>query len=69
MALLLAGILFGLTAALLATLPSLLAPGSEIPFSTILILLAVVSLNGVIWTLAATRRGIEGDLLPALRRE
>lgn len=69
MALLLAGIFFGLTAALLATLPSLLAPGSEIPFFTILILLAIVSLNGVIWTIAAIRRGIGGDLLPALRRE
>jgi ABC-type antimicrobial peptide transport system permease subunit len=69
LALLLAGILFGLTAALLATLPSLLAPGAEIPFSTILILLAIVLINGGIWTYTATRRGIEEDLLPALRRE
>jgi ABC-type antimicrobial peptide transport system permease subunit len=69
MALLLAGILFGLSAALLATLPSLLAPGSGIPFVTLMILLALVLINGGIWTYTAVRRGTRQDLLPALRRE
>ncbi len=69
LALLLAGILFGLLAALLATLPSLLAPGSEIPFVTLSILLVIVLVNGGIWTYTAVRRGTRLDLLPALRRE
>jgi ABC-type antimicrobial peptide transport system permease subunit len=68
-ALLLAGILFGLAAALLATLPSLLSPGSDIPYGTLLILLVIVTVNGMTWTYAAVRRGIRQDLLPALRRE
>jgi putative ABC transport system permease protein len=67
--LLAAGILLGLAAALLATLPSLLAPGSNIPYLTILILLLLVLLNGVIWTYSATRQGMKGGLLQALRRE
>jgi putative ABC transport system permease protein len=69
LALLLTGILFGLLAALLSTLPSLLAPGSEIPYITLLILLVMVLINGGIWTYAAVRRGTRQDLLPALRRE
>jgi putative ABC transport system permease protein len=67
--LLAAGILLGLAAALLATLPSLLAPGSDIPYLTILILLLLVLLNGAIWTYSATRQGMKGGLLQALRRE
>jgi len=49
-ALLIAGIFFGFFAALLATLPTLLTPGAEIPYPTILIILIIVGLNGVIWT-------------------
>jgi ABC-type antimicrobial peptide transport system permease subunit len=68
-ALLAAGILFGGLAALLAIIPALLTPGAEIPYPTILIILVVVSLNGVIWTFSAASLATKEDLIPALRKE
>ena len=68
-ALLVAGILFGIFAALLAILPSLLTPGAEIPYPTILIILVIVSLNGGIWTYLAAALATKEDLIPALRKE
>jgi putative ABC transport system permease protein len=68
-ALLVVGIFFGILASLLAMLPSLLTPGAEIPYPTILIILVIVSLNGILWTFAATSLAIKEDLIPALRKE
>jgi len=68
-ALLAAGIFFGIFAALLAILPSLLTPGAEIPYPTILIIVAVVSLNGGMWTYLAAAWATKEDLIPALRKE
>jgi len=63
------GILLGLLAALAATLPSLLTPGSDIPIATILLLIAAVVINGIGWTYAAVTRSVGTDLLSALRNE
>jgi ABC-type antimicrobial peptide transport system permease subunit len=68
-ALLVAGILFGILAAMLAILPSLLTPGTEIPYPTILIILIIVGLNGAIWTFSAVTLATKQDLIPALRKE
>jgi putative ABC transport system permease protein len=67
--LLAAGILYGIFAALLATLPSLLIPGADIPFLTMLFLLVIVGLNGFIWTTLAASLAVKEDLIPALRKE
>ena len=67
--LLIAGVIFGIIAALLATLPTLLTPGAEIPYPTILIILILVSLNGGIWAYSAAALATKEDLLPALRKE
>jgi putative ABC transport system permease protein len=69
MFLLVVGIFFGLVAALLATLPALLTPGSGIPFLTILALLSLVLLNGGFWTFSAAFLATKEDLIPALRSE
>ena len=63
------GIFFGILAALLATLPSLLTPGAEIPYLIILIILIIVGLNGTIWTYSAAYFATKKDLIPALRKE
>lgn len=63
------GILLGILAAVLATLPSLLTPGTEIPYLTILIILVIVSLNGWMWTYLASVLATKEDLVPALRKE
>ncbi|MCJ7582856.1 MAG: hypothetical protein MUP98_20255, partial [Candidatus Aminicenantes bacterium] len=68
-ALLAAGILYGIVAAMLATLPTLLTPGAKIPYPTILIIFIIVSLNGGLWTYAATKMATKEDLSPALRKE
>lgn len=67
--LLIAGIFYGTLAALLATLPSLLTPGAEIPYLVILIILIIVGLNGTIWTYSAAYFATKKDLIPALRKE
>ncbi|NIM18281.1 MAG: FtsX-like permease family protein [Candidatus Aminicenantes bacterium] len=68
-ALLTAGIVCGIAAALLATLPSIMTPGSGIPYVTIILLLIIVMINGVGWTYFATRTAARGDLLASLRNE
>ena len=68
-ALLAAGIFYGLFAALLATFPSLLTPGAEIPYSTIFIIFVIVGLNGGMWTYLAAKMATKEDLSPALRKE
>ena len=68
-ALLIAGIFYGILAALLATLPSLLTPGAEIPYLIILIILIIIGLNGTIWTYSAAYFATKKDLIPALRKE
>jgi putative ABC transport system permease protein len=67
--LLVAGIFYGILAALLATLPSLLTPGAEIPYLIILIILIIIGLNGTIWTYSAAYFATKKDLIPALRKE
>jgi hypothetical protein len=67
--LLAAGILYGILAALLATLPSLLTPGAEIPYLTMIIILVIVGLNGIVWTYSAAHFAAKEDLIPALRKE
>ena len=66
---LLAGVLFGVLSALLATLPSLFAPGTQIPYLTIGFLFLVVLINGGIWTYSAAVLATRGDLISALRNE
>ncbi len=68
-ALLLFGIVWGVAAALLATLPALLAPGTQIPVFTLMIVLALVILNGGIWTYSAASLGTKGNLMSSLREE
>jgi len=67
--LLIAGIFLGIVAALVATLPSLLTPGSDIPYLTILIVAIIIGLNGLLWTYFAVVFATKRELIPALRTE
>ena len=67
--LLFAGIIIGIVAALLAVLPVLMTPGSNIPLGMLILLLVIVVINGGIWVYAATFMATRKDLLPALRNE
>jgi ABC-type antimicrobial peptide transport system permease subunit len=63
------GLSIGIAAAAVAVLPSLLLPGRDLPYLSLAITLGAVLLNGVVWTWAATRFALRGDLLDTLRNE
>ena len=67
--LLFAGIFIGIVSALLATLPTLMQSGSNIPYLTIILLLLIVVINGGFWTYFAAFLATKKDLIPALRNE
>ncbi len=67
--LLLAGIAVGLTSALVAVLPVLLAPGAELHTRALSVTLGGVLLTGGICTVVATQWALRGRLLDAIRSE
>ena len=68
-ALLAAGLALGVIAAAVAVLPALLSPGAQLPYASLALTLGAVLVNGALWTWAATRWAVRGDLLKALRNE
>ena len=67
--LLVLGLLVGMTAALAAVLPVLLAPGAQVHYAALGFTLAGVFLSGLVWTWLATRFALRGQLLDSLRSE
>jgi putative ABC transport system permease protein len=63
------GLGVGITAALAAVLPALLAPGAEVHYVALGATLAAVFVSGLAWTWFATRMALRGELLKALRNE
>ncbi len=68
-ALLVLGLLGGVVSAIVAVLPALSTPGTEVPFGTLASTLAIVLLSGAIWTWAAACLALRGEILKALRNE
>ena len=68
-AVLAAGLALGVLAAAVAVLPALLSPSAELPYASLAVTLGAVLTNGALWTWAATRLAVRGDLLGALRNE
>lgn len=68
-ALLIAGLAIGVTAAFVAVVPSILSPGASVPYGSLLLTLAGVSVSGVLWTWLATTAALRGRLVDALRSE
>ncbi len=63
------GLAVGITAAVAAVLPALLAPGAENHFVALGATLAGVFVSGLAWTWVATRLALRGELMKALRNE
>jgi flagellar motor component MotA len=63
------GLAVGITAAVAAVLPALLAPGAENHYVALVATLAGVFVSGLVWTWVATRLALRGELLKALRNE
>jgi ABC-type antimicrobial peptide transport system permease subunit len=68
-ALLVLGLFIGVSAAIIAVLPSLLRPGTELPYLQLSLTLAAVLLCGLLWTLIAAARALRLPLLNSLRNE
>ena len=67
--LLVLGLFIGVFAAAVAVLPSILKPGSELPYAQLALTLGAVFLFGLLCTLGASRRALRVPLLSALRNE
>ncbi len=63
------GLLLGILAAGVAVLPVLLSPGASVSFGPLLAAMGLVLGSGLLWTWAAARVALRGDLLEALREE
>jgi putative ABC transport system permease protein len=68
-ALLGAGLGIGIAAAIVAVLPAILSPGTQLPYGSLVLTLAAVLVNGLLWTWLATGYALRGNLLTALRNE
>jgi len=67
--LLLAGVVVGAFSSLLAILPALVAPGVQVPYMGIVLILACVLLLGLAWTQIAAGLAVRKSLIAALRNE
>jgi ABC-type antimicrobial peptide transport system permease subunit len=67
--LLVLGLAVGIVAALVAVLPALGSPGTDVPYGSLVLTLAAVFASGFVWTWAATALALRAPLLPALRNE
>jgi len=68
-ALLAAGLGLGIVAAAVAVWPAVVSAATPLPWTSLGVTLAAVLANGLLWTWAATRLALRGDLLEALRNE
>jgi putative ABC transport system permease protein len=67
--LLAAGLVCGVSTALIAVWPALVSPGAQVPWAGLVWTIVAVALNGLFWVWAATTIALRGNLLEALRRE
>jgi putative ABC transport system permease protein len=63
------GLLIGILAALAAVLPALLSLAAPVSYLSLAATLGLVFVSGILWTWAAARLALRGELLPALRNE
>jgi ABC-type antimicrobial peptide transport system permease subunit len=67
--LLVLGLVIGVVTAIVAVLPSLRAPGMELPYVSLGLTLLGMILSGMIWIWLAARAALRGQLIQSLRNE
>jgi len=67
--LLLAGLVCGTVAALVAASPALRSPGASVPYVSLGLTVCGIAISGMIWVRVATMLAISGRMLDALRNE
>ena len=68
-ALLLLGLFSGIGAAVVAVVPAIRGPVTDLPYDKLILTLAGVLLSGIIWTWLASLWAIRGKIIDALRNE
>jgi putative ABC transport system permease protein len=63
------GLLVGVAAALVAVLPALAAPGADVPWASLAVILLAVAGSGFLWVWLAAGASLRGPLMQALRNE
>jgi ABC-type antimicrobial peptide transport system permease subunit len=63
------GLLIGILAAGLAVLPVMLSPGAQISSGPLAVTLVLVLASGILWTWAAARLALRGELVEGLKEE
>ena len=62
-----AGLGIGSLTAFIAVLPAVMNPGSGVPWTSLVITLGLVGLNGLIWTFVSVHRALQARILDGLR--
>jgi len=63
------GLIGGVVSAIIAVLPAFLSPGVMVPYVSLTITLAVITISGIVWAWLATVLALRGPLLDAVRNE
>jgi len=67
--LMLAGLMCGAIAAVVAVIPSLQSPAADVPYGSLLATLTAIAASGALWVWLAGTLALRGQLLDALRHE
>ena len=67
--LLLLGLACGVSAAVIAVLPILMSPGSQVPYGSMTLTTGLIVVSGLLWTYLAALFALRGPLINALRSE
>ncbi|MBN1123528.1 MAG: ABC transporter permease [Sedimentisphaerales bacterium] len=67
--LMVAAVVWGVLSAVVAVLPAIRTAGSHVPIAFLAVMIAVIVASGLLWIVVATRAGLRGNLLSALRTE
>jgi len=65
----LGGLTCGVTAALVAVKPAISSPGTQVPYASLMLIVAAIALCAVVWIRLATAFALSGKMLDALRNE
>jgi putative ABC transport system permease protein len=67
--LMIAGLTFGIIAALVAVSPALKSPGADVPYLSLTLTIFAIATSGLLWIWLATIFALSGKMLDALRNE
>jgi len=64
-----AGLVVGVVSALVSIAPAIASPGAELPYAMLIVIIACIAINAVVWICLAGAMTMKGSLLDAIRNE